>query len=296
MASKKPSGLGRGLGALLGDDAVKAESSGSLYLPISQVESCSSQPRKHFDPESLQELADSITEHGIIQPLTVRRLASGYYQIIAGERRWRAARLAGLTEVPVIVMEADDRKAAELAMIENLQREDLNPMEEAAGFQALIESYHMTQDEAAQRVGKSRSAVTNALRLLGLTPSVRKLVEEGKLSAGHARALVPLSPSLQESAANAIVSGGLSVRQTEALVKRLSAEKKEAQAKDPDEVDYLAEAQNELKARLCRGVKIVPGRKKGRIELEYYGVDDLNDLLDALAVIKVSQLKKGPHA
>ena len=291
MASKKPSGLGRGLGALLGDDVMKTESSGSLSLPISQVETCSSQPRKRFDDESLQELADSISQHGIIQPLTVRKLSSGYYQIIAGERRWRAARLAGLQEVPVIVIEADDRKAAELAMIENLQREDLNPMEEAAGFQSLIESYHMTQEEAAQRVGKSRSAVTNALRLLGLTPSVRK----GKLSAGHARALVPLSPSLQESAANAIVSGGLSVRQTEALVKRLSAEKKEAQAKDPDEVDYLAEAQNELKARLCRGVKIVPGRKKGRIELEYYGVDDLNDLLDALAVIKVSQLKKGPQ-
>lgn len=296
MASKKPSGLGRGLGALLGDDVMKTESSGSLSLPISQVETCSSQPRKRFDDESLQELADSISQHGIIQPLTVRKLSSGYYQIIAGERRWRAARLAGLQEIPVIVIEADDRKAAELAMIENLQREDLNPMEEAAGFQSLIESYHMTQEEAAQRVGKSRSAVTNALRLLGLTPSVRKLVEEGKLSAGHARALVPLSPSLQESAANAIVSGGLSVRQTEALVKRLSAEKKEAQAKDPDEVDYLAEAQNELKARLCRGVKIVPGRKKGRIELEYYGVDDLNDLLDALAVIKISQLKKGPQA
>lgn len=296
MASKKPSGLGRGLGALLGDDVMKTESSGSLSLPISQVETCSSQPRKRFDDESLQELADSISQHGIIQPLTVRKLSSGYYQIIAGERRWRAARLAGLQEVPVIVIEADDRKAAELAMIENLQREDLNPMEEAAGFQSLIESYHMTQEEAAQRVGKSRSAVTNALRLLGLTPSVRKLVDEGKLSAGHARALVPLSPSLQESAANAIVSGGLSVRQTEALVKRLSAEKKEAQAKDPDEVDYLAEAQNELKARLCRGVKIVPGRKKGRIELEYYGVDDLNDLLDALAVIKISQLKKGPQA
>ena len=295
MASKKPSGLGRGLGALLGDDVMKTESSGSLSLPISQVETCSSQPRKRFDDESLQELADSISQHGIIQPLTVRKLSSGYYQIIAGERRWRAARLAGLQEVPVIVIEADDRKAAELAMIENLQREDLNPMEEAAGFQSLIESYHMTQEEAAQRVGKSRSAVTNALRLLGLTPSVRKLVEENKLSAGHARALVPLSPSLQESAANAIVSGGLSVRQTEALVKRLSAEKKEAQVKDPDEVDYLAEAQNELKARLCRGVKIVPGRKKGRIELEYYGVDDLNDLLDALAVIKVSQLKKGPQ-
>ena len=186
-------GLGRGLGALLGDAALQTESADSLYLPISQVESCAGQPRKHFDDAALADLADSIREHGIIQPLTVRKLASGYYQIIAGERRWRAARLAGLQEVPVIVIEADDRKAAELAMIENLQREDLNPMEEAAGFQSLIESYHMTQEEAAQRVGKSRSAVTNALRLLGLTPSVRKLVEEGKLSAGHARALVPLS-------------------------------------------------------------------------------------------------------
>ena len=296
MASKKPSGLGKGLGALLGADMMETESSGSLYLPISQVESCSGQPRKHFDEESLQELADSITEHGIIQPLTVRKLASGYYQIIAGERRWRAARLAGLQEVPVIVMEADDRKAAELAMIENLQREDLNPMEEAAGFQSLIENYHMTQEEAAQQVGKSRSAVTNALRLLGLTPAVRKLVEENKLSAGHARALVPLSPSLQESAANAILTGGLSVRQTEALVKRLSAEKKEPKKNQAGAVDYLAEAQNELKAKLCRGVKIVSGRKKGRIELEYYGLDDLNDLLDALALIKINKAKEGPQA
>ena len=296
MASKKPSGLGKGLGALLGADMMETESSGSLYLPISQVVSCSRPPRKHFDEESLQELADSITEHGIIQPLTVRKLASGYYQIIAGERRWRAARLAGLQEVPVIVMEADDRKAAELAMIENLQREDLNPMEEAAGFQSLIENYHMTQEEAAQQVGKSRSAVTNALRLLGLTPAVRKLVEENKLSAGHARALVPLSPSLQESAANAILTGGLSVRQTEALVKRLSAEKKEPKKKQADAVDYLAEAQNELKAKLCRGVKIVSGRKKGRIELEYYGLDDLNDLLDALALIKINKAKEGPQA
>ena len=284
MASKKPSGLGRGLGALLGDDVLKAETTGSLYLPIAQVESCSSQPRKHFDEAALAELADSIREHGIIQPLTVRKLASGYYQIIAGERRWRAARLAGLQEVPVIVMEADDRKAAELAMIENLQREDLNPMEEAAGFQALIQQHHMTQEEAAQRVGKSRSAVTNALRLLNLTPPVAKLVEESKLSAGHARAMLPLSPALQEKAAEAVVSGGLSVRQTEALVKRLSAERKEKKAV-PAGVDYTAEAQRDLSSRLGRGVRIVTGRKKGRIELEYYGLDDLNDLLEALATL-----------
>ena len=292
MASKKPSGLGRGLGALLGDDVLQAESTGSLYLPISQVESCSSQPRKSFDEASLAELADSIREHGIIQPLTVRKLASGYYQIIAGERRWRAARIAGLQEVPVIVIEADDRKAAELAMIENLQREDLNPMEEAAGFQSLIETYHMTQEEAARQVGKSRSAVTNSLRLLSLTHAVRQLVEEGKLSAGHARALLPLSPALQENAANAVVAGGLSVRQTEALAKKLSAEKKPEKEPDPQRVDYAAEAQRDLTSRLGRGVRIVSGRKKGRIELEYYGMDDLNDLLEALALLQVHKSKE----
>ena len=289
MASKKPSGLGRGLGALLGDDVLKAETTGSLYLPISQVESCSSQPRKHFDEASLAELADSIRQHGIIQPLTVRKLASGYYQIIAGERRWRAARLAGLQEVPVIVMEADDRKAAELAMIENLQREDLNPMEEAAGYQALMEQHHMTQEEAAQRVGKSRSAVANSLRLLNLAPAVRKLVEEDKLSAGHARALLPLPPALQEKAAEAVVSGGLSVRQAEALAKRLAAEQKEKPAAQSAGVDYAAEAQKELSSKLGRGVRIVTGRKKGRIELEYYGLDDLNDLLDALATRRAAR-------
>ncbi len=296
MASKKPSGLGRGLGALLGDDVLKTESSGSLSLPLSQVESCSSQPRKLFDEAALAELADSIREHGIIQPLTVRKLSSGYYQIIAGERRWRAARLAGLAEVPAIVIEADDRKAAELAMIENLQREDLNPMEEAAGFQSLIENYHMTQEEAAQRVGKSRSAVANALRLLGLTPTVRRLVEDGQLSAGHARALLPLSSAAQESAASAVVSGGLSVRQTEALAKRLAAKKEEAPATVSAGVDYTAEAQKDLSSRLGRGVKIVTGRKKGRIELEYYGLDDLNDLLDALALLRVTKAQKGPES
>lgn len=294
MASKKPSGLGRGLGALLGDDVLNTESTGSLTLPISQVESCSSQPRKSFDEAALAELADSIRQHGIIQPLTVRKLSSGYYQIIAGERRWRAARLAGLSEVPVIVVEADDRKSAELAMIENLQREDLNPMEEAAGFQSLIENYHMTQEEAAQRVGKSRSAVANALRLLGLTPSVRAMVESGKLSAGHARALLTLDPRTQESAAAAVVDGGLSVRQTEALVKRLTAQEK-PKPQPPTGVDYTAEAQRDLSSRLGRGVKIVNGRKKGRIELEYYGLDDLNDLLEALALLRIqkSQARKG---
>ena len=289
MATKKSSGLGRGLGALLGDEAEKAGSSGSLSIPISQVENCSSQPRKHFDEDSLQDLADSIREHGIIQPLTVRKLSSGYYQIIAGERRWRAARIVGLREVPVIVVEADDRKAAELAMIENLQREDLNPMEEAAGYQTLIEQYHMTQEEAAKRVGKSRSAVTNAIRLLSLCPALRTMVEEGKLSAGHARALLPLSPTLQEKAAAAVISGGLSVRQTEALAKKLAAEKKPSREPDPNQVDYAVEAQKALSSQLGRGVKIISGRKKGRIELEYYGMDDLNDLLDALALLQIKK-------
>ena len=296
MANKKPSGLGRGLGALLGDDVLKPEAAGNLYLPISQVESYSAQPRKLFDEDALAELADSIREHGVIQPLTVRKLSSGYYQIIAGERRWRAARLAGLTEIPAVVIEADDQKAAELALVENLQREDLNPMEEAAGYQSLIQTYHMTQEEAARRVGKSRSAVANAMRLLGLQPGVRKLVEEGSLSAGHARALLPISPALQTKAAEAVVQSQLSVRQTEALAKRMLAEPKEEPElpEPPKEVDYAAEAQQSLSSRLGRGVRIVTGRKKGRIELEYYGLDDLNDLLEALALLKTN--RKGPEA
>ena len=295
MATKKPSGLGRGLGALLGDDVLKPEAAGSLHLPISQVESCSAQPRKIFDEAALAELAESIREHGVIQPLTVRKLASGYYQIIAGERRWRAARLAGLTEVPAVVIDADDKKAAELALVENLQREDLNPMEEAAGFQSLIQTYHMTQEEAAQRVGTSRSAVANAMRLLGLQSSVRKLVEENQLSAGHARALLPLSPTLQEKAAAMVLQGQLSVRQTEALVKRLSAEPEEPEEPEiPEGPDYAAEAQQSLASKLGRGVRIVTGRKKGRIELEYYGLDDLNDLLEALALLRTT--RKGPES
>ena len=296
MASKKPSGLGRGLGALLGDDVMNTGTQGAMYLPISEVESNSAQPRKFFDEAALAELADSIRQHGIIQPLTVRRLSSGYYQIIAGARRWRAARLAGLSEVPVTVIEADDRKAAELAMIENLQREDLNPMEEAAGYRSLIDQHHMTQEEAANRVGKSRSAVTNALRLLELAPAVQNQVEAGLLSAGHARALVPLSPTQQVQAANTIIEGGLSVRQTEALAKRLSAGEKPEKKAPADEVDYAAVAQKELSSQLGRGVKIVNGRKKGRIELEYYGMDDLNDLLEALALLKVRKARKGPKA
>ena len=295
MAKKKSElGLGRGLNALLGDPVLQNQGEGSVSLPISQVEPGLNQPRKRFDPDSLSELADSIRIHGVIQPLTVRRLSSGYYQIIAGERRWRAARLAGLKEVPVVVMEADDRKAAELAMIENLQREDLNPMEEALGYQALIQQYHMTQEEAAARVGKSRPAVANSLRLLELDPSVQQQVVEGRLSAGHARALVPLSPALQVRAAGTILQGGLSVRQTETLAKRLAAEKKAKRSPAANQVNYAAEAQQSLSSALGRKVRIVTGRNKGRIELEYYGMDDLNDLLEALALLK--QSRKGPKS
>ena len=294
MASKKPSGLGRGLGALLGDDVMNADAQTVTTLPIAEVESNSAQPRKYFDDAALAELAESIRLHGIIQPLTVRKLSSGYYQIIAGERRWRAARLAGLKEVPVVVMEVDDRKAAELAMIENLQREDLNPMEEALGYQTLIQQYHMTQEEAAARVGKSRPAVANSLRLLELDPSVQQQVVEGRLSAGHARALVPLSPALQVRAAGTILQGGLSVRQTETLAKRLAAEKKAKRSPAANQVNYAAEAQQSLSSALGRKVRIVTGRNKGRIELEYYGMDDLNDLLEALALLK--QSRKGPKS
>ena len=281
MANTK--GLGKGLGALLGDDviAAKEESSSSLLLPISQVESCSTQPRKNFEPEALSDLADSIRVHGIIQPLTVRKLQSGYYQIIAGERRWRAARMAGLTQVPVVI-EADDRKAMELAMIENLQREDLNPIEEAEGYRVLTEQYGMTQDECAQRVGKSRPTVANALRLLGLTEPVRAMVEDGRLSAGHARALLVLNSKQQQAAAETVIKDALSVRQTELLVKKLTAEKKEKPAKDALSVNYVEEAARELGEKLGRPCRIVNGKKKGRVELEYYGTDDLNALLDAL--------------
>ena len=283
-------GLGKGLAALLGDNVMdNQEEKASLYLPISQVESCAGQPRKQFDPDALADLADSIREHGIIQPLTVRKLQSGYYQIIAGERRWRAARMAGLDQVPAIVVEADDRKAMELAMIENLQREDLNPMEEAEGYRQLMEQYNLTQEETAQRVGKSRSVVANALRLLNLCPPVRAMVEDGRLSNGHARTILPLSPALQEKAADAILKSDLSVRQTELLVKKLTAEEKEKPAVTTGglEVNYAEEAAKALGTHLGRGCKIVSGRKKGRIELEYYGVDDLNNLLDALNTLKL---------
>ena len=280
-------GLGRGLGALLGDAALQSQEGGSLSLPISQVEPGLKQPRKRFDEESLQDLADSIRIHGIIQPLTVRRLSSGYYQIIAGERRWRAAKLAGLNEIPAVIIEADDRKVMELGLIENLQREDLNPIEEANGYKVLMSEYGLTQEEVAQRVGKSRPAVANALRLLALPDPVHLLLEEGKLSAGHARAIqaVP-SGELQKKLAQKVIAEELSVRQTEALAKRLAAEPREAaepkSAAGPDLSIYLREAEKTLATRFGRKVHIINGRKKGKIELEYYNPEDLNTLLELL--------------
>ena len=283
MAKEK--GMGKGLSALLGEDFSADFSTPSSTLPLSQIESCQNQPRKSFDQEKLEELAESIRQHGVIQPLTVRKLASGYYQIIAGERRWRAAGLAGLEEIPAVVIEADDQKAMELAMIENLQREDLNPIEEAEGFRVLVETYGMTQEQAAERVGRSRSAVANALRLLDLNVSIQKLVEDGELSAGHARAILPLSPFLRVKAVSEITKGGLNVRQTEKLVKTLMSHGLETPApekKASAEVDYAAEAAKSLSTLLGRACHISQGKKKGKIEIEYYGMDDLNDLLEAL--------------
>ena len=286
MAKEK--GMGKGLSALLGEDFSADFSTPSSTLPISQIESCQNQPRKSFDQEKLEELAESIRQHGLIQPLTVRKLSSGYYQIIAGERRWRAARIAGLDEVPAVIIEADDQKAMELAMIENLQREDLNPIEEAEGYRVLTETYGMTQAQAAERVGKSRSAVANSMRLLELHHSIQKAVENGSISAGHARALLALSPNLRPKAVDAIIREHLNVRQTEQLVKRLQAGenmKKLVPEASDTAVDYAAEAAKSLSARLGRACRISHGQKKGKIEIEYYGVDDLNNLLEALEAL-----------
>ena len=277
-------GLGRGLNALLGDPDLQPQGEGSVLLPISQVEPGLNQPRKRFDPEALADLAESIRVHGIIQPLTVRRLASGYYQIIAGERRWRAAKEAGLAEVPAVIIEADDRKVMELGLIENLQREDLNPAEEARGYQVLMEEYGLTQEQVAQQMGKSRPAIANTLRLLALPEDSRKLLEEEALSAGHARAILALpTPALQRQAAKKVIEGQLSVRQTEALVKALQKQKPDKPKGDgPDLSLYLGELEKDLSGRLGRKVKIAHRGKKGKIELEYYDSQDLEALLALL--------------
>ena len=281
MASAQ--GLGRGLGALLGDFTDELEKKSAYQiLPIYKVEPNPDQPRHDFDEEELQLLADSITVHGVIQPLTVRETGNGYYQIIAGERRWRASRLAGLSEIPAVIIEADDRKAMELALIENLQRQDLNPVEESLGYQALISEYGLTQEEAAARVGKSRPTVANALRLLHLPDSVLDLLRQGSLTSGHARAILSLkSEKEQLEAAQKICALGLSVRQAELLCKNMSKEPK-PEKEATFAVDYVAECEKSLSKYLGRGVKIVNGKRKGRFELEFYGQEDLQNLLDAL--------------
>ena len=282
MASNK--GLGKGLGALLGDfNDEPLDKSGYRMLPIYKVEPNPDQPRQNFDEEELQALADSIGVHGVIQPLTVRETAGGYYQIIAGERRWRASRLAGLSEVPAVIIEADDKKAMELALIENLQRQDLNPVEEALGYQSLIEEYGLTQDDAAKRVGKSRPAVANALRLLALAPEVMEMLRSGALTAGHGRAVLQLKTEKKQlEAAKKIAALGLSVRQAELMCKNMSKEPVQKEERPTLKVDYVAECEKQLSRHLGRGVKIVNGKRKGRFELEFYGQEDLQVLLDAL--------------
>ena len=285
MAKRKTElGLGRGLNALLGDPELAGAGEGSVSLPISQVEPGLNQPRKRFDPESLSDLADSIRIHGVIQPLTVRRLASGYYQIIAGERRWRAAKLAGLEEVPAVIIEADDRKVMELGLIENLQREDLNPAEEARGYQVLMEEYGLTQEQVAQRMGKSRPAITNTLRLLALPEDLLKLVEENTLSAGHARAILGApTQALQREAAKQVIARGLSVRQTETLIKALQKQQTAPKKAEGSEIAlYLGELEKSLSGQLGRKVTISHHGKKGKIQLEYYSSEDLEALLTLL--------------
>ena len=284
MAKRKTDlGLGRGLNALLGDPELPAQGEGSISLPISQVEPGLNQPRKRFDPETLSDLAESIRVHGIIQPLTVRRLASGYYQIIAGERRWRAAKQAGLTEVPAVIIEADDRKVMELGLIENLQREDLNPAEEARGYQVLMEEYGLTQEQVAEEMGKSRPAIANTLRLLALPEDLLKLVEEGTLSAGHARAILGApTQAMQRQAAKQVIAHGLSVRQTESLVKALQKQPAEKKAANDEIALYLGELEKSLSSNLGRKVTISHHGKKAKIQLEYYNPEDLEALLSLL--------------
>lgn len=281
-------GLGEGLAALLGDDV--AESSAKT-LPITKIEPRAEQPRVSFDEESLGELADSIAEHGIIQPITVRSIGDDYYQIIAGERRWRAARLAGLSEIPVNIIEVSDEEAAELALVENLQREDLNPIEEAKGYKSLMDAYGMTQEKVAQTVGKSRPVVANALRLLKLPEDVLGLVEIGSLTLSHARAILELeSPELQAEAARITADKDLSVRETTSLVKRLASgagrQKKSGHPIGEDGVDYYEVVERELTENLGRKVKITAGAKKGRFEIEYYSSEDFEALYSALKNIQ----------
>lgn len=289
MAAKEKKGLGTGLGALFGEDIFEEENQEIMTLPITKVEPRKEQPREYFDEAALEELSESIAQFGLIQPIVVRKLDTGYYQIIAGERRWRASRMAGLKEVPVRVIEADDRRTAELALVENLQREDLNPIEEAKGYKTLIEVYGLTQEEAAKSVGRSRPAITNSMRLLSLSDDVLALVETGKLSAGHARALVPITDAKKQlAAANEVIDKGLSVRKTEELAAKAQKPETAAKAKSTGvSVDYAAEVSKELTALLGRRVQLTDGKKTGKIELEFYGSDDREALIEMLKTIKI---------
>ena len=292
MAVKEKRGLGIGLDALFGTDLQALSAEEVLSLPISRIEPRQDQPRDRFDEERLQDLASSISLHGLIQPVIVRKLEQGSYQIIAGERRWRAARMAGLTEIPVRVLNADDRSVSELALVENLQREDLNPMEEARGYQKLMTDYQLTQEETAAGVGKSRSAVANALRLLNLCAPVSAMVEEGTLSAGHARALLTLdSPALQKKAADQVVAKALSVRKTELLAARMKKEARiSAEAAEKDgagtEIDYAAVVSEELSSLYGRKIRLLEKKNAGKIELFYDSAEDREVLISLLRKLK----------
>ena len=288
MAEKKvkKSALGKGLGSLFPDNAedlieeIKSEGP-SDTIPLADIEPNKNQPRKSFDKEKLEALANSIKEHGIVSPIIVTPSKNGTYKIVAGERRWRAARLAGLREVPCIVKDFDEKEASEIALVENLQRDDLNPIEESDGYRYLIERFSLTQDEVAQKVGKSRSAVANSLRLSNLCDDVKKLVQEDKLTQGHARALLPLSDHKQIELAQRIIDGDLNVRQAEALVKSASTTQNKSLQKtsNPLTQKYNKELESTLSSRFGTKVKISEGSKKGKIEIEYYSKDDLERIL-----------------
>ena len=288
--AKGKGGLGRGLESLFEDAAPSLESDAKIEtLPLREIEPDPDQPRKTFDEEALGELAASIAEHGLLQPIAVRPQGLGGYSIVAGERRWRACRMAGLTEVPVVVKDVSDEQAMELALVENLQREDLNPIEEAKGYKSLIEDYGLTQEEAAKSVGRSRPAITNSMRLLSLSPAVLELVENGSLSAGHARALVPISNEAKQlAAAEEIIKKNLSVRKAEQLAAKLMEEPEVEEEPESKEitVDYSAEVGEQLSRCLGRKVKLIDGKKTGRIELEFYGADDREALIEKLKNLK----------
>ena len=283
MAVKK-GGLGKGLDALFLDNSTE-EKGGSVTVSINDIEPNRDQPRKFFDDEALKELSDSIAMHGVIQPLLVRPLCDGGYQLIAGERRWRASRMAGLSQVPVVVREMTDEEAMELALIENLQREDLNPIEEAEGFKLLMDTYSFTQEQAAEKVGKSRPAVANALRLLALPQEVLDMVKEGIISSGHARTLLPLSDEkLIIKLAEEISQKELSVRETERIVKTLLKPKSENVKKKAKRDPYYDECEIAIREELGRKAKINVSRgNKGSIEIEFFSKEDLQSILQALA-------------